>query len=287
MTTKVKNIIIIVLLSLLILIGLYNIIDLKAAYIQIQENFEEERNTDSVKHAELLLRGYLKDLRSQIASYDEQLEAQRINLAVEQAALAKSQELQQKRGVTKLDFANRIVEASDQSFEYFGQVYTPQAARDQLRYFIMLVQDMEAENLEKQARIENRAITIQELEDSIRLLKQQLGELEKEADRLINSKQVAEIQKISNDLAGTASGSVTSTPVSKITGEISNLFGLLEREIVRNTYVSPAQDTVLTAGNTNLLGFEQAESMQNLSLREQAIDAELTQLLETKPVEKP
>lgn len=279
MTGRLKNIIIIVLLVVVALVGLYNIIDLKAAYLKVQEQFEEERNSDSVKHAELLLRDDLKDLRAEISSYEDQLESQRIELSVEQAALNKSLDLKDKRNTTKVDFAQRIVASVDEPFEYFGQNYSPEAAREQLRYFIVLVQDMESDIIEKRTRVDSRSAIIKELEHAISMLKQQMADTEKEAERLIAAKQLSEIQKLSNDLAGIRNGVASSSSLSKITGDINHLFGLLEQEIARNSYLPNEGSSLVASGGTKVLGFEEAEAMQDMQSREAAIDSELSELL--------
>jgi predicted nucleic acid-binding Zn-ribbon protein len=279
MTGSLKNIIIIVLLSIVAIIGIYNIVDLRAAYHTTLEKFQEERDADTVKHAKMILEQQLQKLQSAIEDYEKQLNVKQVNLSVMQSSLDKNQELYSKRQSIQDDFARRILVSSDGSVNYYGKQYTPDEAASQLKQYIAELQAMQLPLLQEERRVNELATQIAGLDSSIQVLKQQKFEKEMEINQVLVAKEMSEIERLSIELTTTGSGAQDSSSISKTTNEIDRILGLLEVEIARNTVSSQSGSTSNVKKDSGLLGFDDTEALQNQHARDIAVEEEYARLL--------
>lgn len=274
-----KYVIIIALLVILVVVGLYNVIDLRATYLKLQDSFQQEKDADTVKNAEVLLQAKMKDLIAQIGTYEKRLQEEKIKVFSEQAKLDKAKALYDDRENIKLEFARLYKAAEGQAFTFYGKSYSLEAAYEQLKYYVQLSLEKKEEITQAEAKLEAHRTTVNELEQAVRSMKSQSAEIEKEIVSVVGAMQISEVQNKTNELTAILNGTSDSSGFGKTANDIHQMLGLLDEEITRNSYSSVQTSQTESGETVQLMGYEETEAARRIDQQDVAIEAEVDALL--------
>jgi hypothetical protein len=282
-----KYVVIIALLVVLVVVGLYNVIDLRVAYLKIQNSFKQEKEADTIKNAEILLQSKMTELLAQIGTYEKRLQEEKIQIFSEQSMLDKAKALDKDREDIKAEFARLYKAADAKPFSFYGKSYSSEAAYEQLEYYVQLSLEKKEEIVQAEAQLDAHRTMVNELEQAIRTMRSQTAEIEHEIVSAVSALEVSEIQKKTNELTAILNGTSSTSGFSGITTEIHQVLGLLDEQILRNSYTSDQIVQTQTGETVKLMGYEATVAARKINLREAEVKAEIDALLGLNVPENP
>jgi hypothetical protein len=281
-----KNIIIGVVVVAVVVFGIVNMVDMKAAVFKVQKSIEEKWAEDTVDEADIFLERELEKLRSLTDSYEGQLREKKIDVVLQQKKLDTQQQQLARYQAVKEDFAALVREslaAGNDEIVIYGRVYTPESARNQLASYIVEEQAIADEVRTEAALLQDLELAVADFEQSVRDMNQEYAALERHSVERLAQRDVSEVEKITSDVRNIINGTAEGSELSRTTEKIHTILaGLEERTITTSAEIAYSGTQSSSAGGegaAELMTFEETERARRAAERKNAVEAEVQALL--------
>lgn len=280
-----KNIIIGVVVVAVVVFGIVNMVDMKAAVFKVQRSIEEKWAEDTADEADIFLGKELEKLRSLTDSYEGQLRDKKIDVVLQRKKLDTLQQQLARYQAVKEDFAALVREslaAGSDEIVIYGRVYTPESARNQLASYIVEENAMEDTVLNEAAKLKQLELAVDDFEQSVRDMNQEYAALEGHTVEMLAQRDVSEVEKITSDVRNIINGTAEESELSRTTEKIHTILAGLEERIITTSAeiaYSGGRSSSDAEGATELMTFEETERARRAAERKDAVDAEVQALL--------
>jgi hypothetical protein len=281
-----KNIIIGVVVVAVVVFGIVNMVDMKAAVFKVQKSIEEKWAEDTVDEADIFLERELEKLRSLTDSYEGQLREKKIDVVLQQKKLDTQQQQLARYQAVKEDFAALVREslaAGNGEIVIYGRVYSPESARNQLASYIVEEQAIADEVRTEAALLQDLELAVADFEQSVRDMNQEYAALERHSVERLAQRDVSEVEKITSDVRNIINGTAEGSELSRTTEKIHTILAGLEERIITTSaeiaYSGSQSSSAAGEDAAELMTFEETERARRAAERKDAVDAEVQALL--------